>query len=102
MKTLTGLDTKPEPIEESTPKEILETFPTYRKLLKNCIGISKAKDGDESIDLLQLGLKLKVEGDVSLEDAEFKMLKEKCSNNPLNWESHYQGQVMLKLKEAEK
>lgn len=101
MKTLKDLDAKPEPMQEDTPAEIIATFPTYRKLMKSAVGTTVAKSGEEAIDLVQLGLKLKIDGDVSIEDAEFKLLKEKCEANPMKWESHYHGQILLKLREAE-
>lgn len=102
MKTIKGLDEKPTSFDDDVPPEILAQLPTYRKMLKAALGLGAAKDGENAIDLLQIGLKLRLEGnDVSLEDAEFKLLKERCNENPAQWQAHYHGQVMLKLREAE-
>lgn len=101
MKTITAVDEKPTHFQDDVPVDVLATLPTYRKMFKAAVGMGMAKDGENAIDLMQLGLKLKVDGDISLEDAEFKLLKERCSANPAQWAAHFHGQVMLKLKEAE-
>lgn len=102
MKTLVNIDTKPAPFEDNVSDDILLTIPSYRKLFRAAVGLCEAKDGENALDLIQIGLKLKCEGDVSIEDAEFKLLKETCSKNPCKWVANYHGQVMLKLKESEK
>jgi hypothetical protein len=103
MKTLTGLDQKPVLIDDTTDEKILESIPTFRKMLKIVAGNSQPKAGtDESIDLFQIGLKLKGEGDVQLEDADFKLLQSKTKDNPANFTSHILGQILLKFKDAEK
>lgn len=103
MKTLRGLDQKPELIEEITDEKILETIPTIRKYLK-IICNSQPKPGtDEGTDLHQIGLKLKIEGDVQLEDAEFKLLLSKAKDypNPF-WGGFIHGQILNKFKEADR
>lgn len=102
MKTIKDVDTKPTHFQEDIPEEVAAAMPTYRKMFKAAVGMGLAKDADNAIDLLQLGLKLKVEGDVQLEDAEFKLLKDRCSANTPQWQAHFHAQVMLKLKESEK
>lgn len=101
MKTIKGIDDKPTHWQDDIAPEVLATIPSFRKMFKAALGMGAAKDGENAIDLFQVGLKLKVEGDISLEDAEFKLLKDRCSQNPAQWQAHFHGQVMLKLKEAE-
>ena len=102
MKTIKNVDSKPEHFQDDIAPEVAATIPTYRKMFKAAVGMGLAKDGENAIDLVQLGLKLRVDGDINLEDAEFKLLKERCSQNPAQWTAHFHGQVMMKLKEAEK
>lgn len=74
----------------------------FRRLLLNQIGGSVADNGEESLDLNQLGLKLRQEQDsVDLEDAEFRLLKKYCERNQIRWVSHFQSQVLSLLKESE-
>lgn len=102
MKTLKNLDEKPLSFEDDVPESVRATMPTFRKLMKAAIGMTAAKNGEESVDLFQIGLKLAVDGDVQLEDAEFKLLNEACEKNPAQWIAHYQGQVIIKLRASEK
>lgn len=103
MKTLKGLDQKPALIEDVADEKILATVLTFRKWLKIIAGNSPPKPGtEESIDLYQIGLKLKVDGDVLLEDAEFKLLQSKAKDNSSNLPSQILGQILLKFKDAEK
>lgn len=102
MKHLKGLDEKPTSFDD-VPPEVMEKMPTFRKLFKAAIGMATRGSGEQAIDLYQVGLKLKLaEPDLSLEDAEFNLLREACNQNAPNWISHYHAQVMMKLKEAEK
>lgn len=101
MKKIKGLEDKLSPIEE-LPKGVDVKLPTYRAMFKAAVGNSLGKSGEESIDLYQVGMKLKIEGDsIDLEDAEFKLLREACEKNPAQWTAHYHAQVLMKLKEAE-
>lgn len=104
MKTLKGLDQKPETLEtEGVPQNVLDTIPTFRRLFKILVGNCVPKPNtDEAADLWQIGLKLKCEGDVSIEDAEFKLLKNKAKENPTQFTAHILGQMLNKLSEAEK
>ncbi len=103
MKTLTGLDQKPQLVEEPTDEKVIVLIPTFRTMLKRIAGNCEPKPGsEESIDLYQIGLKLAIEGDVQLEDAEFKLLFEKSKTNPTKFSSHVLGQLLLKFKDAER
>ena len=100
MKTIKGIDATPEPFDE-LPAGV--TMPSYRKLFKSAVAMGAAANAEEAIDLYQLGLKLKVEGEtVDLEDAEFKLLKKVCEKNTACWIAHYHAQALLKIKESEK
>jgi len=102
MKTIKDVDAKLTHFQDDIAPEVEATLPTYRKMFRAAAGMGLAKDGEKAIDSIQLGLKLRVDGsDIALEDAEFKLLKEFCSENPAQWQKHFHGQVMLKLKEAE-
>ncbi len=101
MKTIKSVDDKPSTFEENVPQNVLDTMPSFRKLFKAAIGLTVKSNGDQAIDLYQLGLKFKQDTpDISVEDAEFNLLKDACNSNPAGWHSHYHAQVMLKLKEA--
>lgn len=101
MKTIKNIDDKPSHFQEDVLPETMAALPTYRRMFKNAVGTVAARNGEEAIDLYQLGLKLKMEGsDISLEDAEFKLLKDTCEKNPAQWMAHFQAQVLLKIKES--
>jgi hypothetical protein len=103
MKTIKAIDDKPTSFEDDMPQEFLDKMPTFRKLFRAAIGLTAKNDGNKALDLYQLGLKFRLEeSDISIEDAEFNLLKEACNQNPAQWISHYHAQIMLKLKEAEK
>jgi hypothetical protein len=100
MKKITGLNQKISPIVE----EAAEQMPTYRRLYRMAVGGSLGKSGEEAIDLFQLGLKLRQEEDtITLEDAEFKLLKEAVSKNggQQPFVAHIHGQMMIRLREDE-
>lgn len=102
MKKINAVDERPTHFQDDITPEVAAQIPTYRKMFKAAVGMGMAKDGENAIDLMQLGLKLKVDGaDIELEDAEFKLLKERCSANPAQWVAHFHGQVMFKLKQSE-
>lgn len=99
MKTIKNIDSRPTHFDEGVDQS---TVPTYRNLLKGAIGICASNSPTEALDLYQIGMKLKLaESDISLEDAEFKLLKDKCDQNPSKWFSHIFAQVILFLREAE-
>ena len=100
MKTLRGLDEKPQLLEEIAEKDKDKVL-SFRQLAKTVIGRCKADNGEESIDLTQVGLKLKAEGDVGLEDAEFKLLKAKVEKNEAELTALFQGQLLMKIRGSE-
>jgi hypothetical protein len=105
MRTIKNIDAQIEHFidDNSFPEDQKKQIPTFRQMFKAAVGLSLSKDGEQAIDLYQLGLKLKIsESDINLEDAEFKLLKEKCGENPAKWIGHFHGQVMQKLKDSEK
>ena len=103
MKTLIGLNEKPVTIEDNPSAEVVESLPSFRRLLKIVVGNCVPKKGtEEAVDLYQLGMKLKVEGDVQLEDAEFKLLNTKLKDNPTEFTAHILGQLLGIMDKAEK
>jgi len=99
MKTIDKLDDTPEPIE-ALPQGV--KLPTYRQLFKAAIGNALGKSSEEAIELFHVGVKVKdAKDELVLEDAEFKLLKEKCEANPAQWTAHFHAQVVLKLKKSE-
>jgi hypothetical protein len=102
MKTIKDIDSKPIYYDENASENIISQMPSFRKMFRNAIGKMGARTGEEALDLFALGIKFKSSSsDISLEDAEFKLLSEVCEKNPDLWMSHFQAQVLLKLKEAE-
>ena len=103
MKTIKGLDEKPQPMGDNVPATVMEQIPTYRKMFQSAVGSALSKSGDEAIELFEIGLKIKrAKADIELEDAEFTKLKDKCDGNQAQWSSHFHAQVALKLRSAEK
>lgn len=98
MKTLKDIDSKPVPINED---DDMTRIATYRKMFQHVVALAAPKGGVHAVDLFQLGLKLKVDGDVKLENAEFKLLKDAVEANPMEWRAHFLGQAVLKLDEAD-
>lgn len=102
MKKIKDIDQKPSHFQDDVPAETIDQMPTYRKMFRAAVGMALGRSGEESIELYQIGLKLKLDGsELSLEDAEFKILKDKCQQNPVGWSAHFHAQCLLKLKEAE-
>jgi len=101
MKKLIGIDEKLTYFTDDVKDEL----PTMRALLRAAVGMYAAQGGEQAIELYQLGLKLRMvdnSGTIDIEDAEFKLLKKVCEENPVKWIAHFQGQVLSKLKESEK
>ena len=83
MVKLTLLDEKIVPLvhEGLTEEQLSEAF-SYRRIFKTIISLSIAKSGEEAIDLMQLGMKLKLaETDIEIEDGEFKLLRKLIDEN---------------------
>lgn len=103
MKVIKSVDDRPSHFEEQLPADVMAQIPTFRRMFKSVCGMGLAKSGDEAVDLVQIGLKFSLaESDITLEDAEFKLLESRCAANPCGWQAHFHGQVMIKLREAEK
>ena len=103
MKTLTRLDAKPEAIEDTLTEAQKESIPTFRRCFKILVGNCIPKpQTDEAVDLWQIGLKLKQEGDVAIEDAQYKLLLSKSKENPTQFTAHILGQMIELLNEAGK
>ena len=103
MITIKGIDAQTEHYEDVRPEEKEKlAFPTFRQLFISCLGGLPADNGEQAIDMYELGRKIKKakEDYIELEDAEFKLLMEKVKKFP-KWGAFYQAQVLLKLKEAE-
>lgn len=98
MKTVTGIDAKAHHfVDEMTPEE-QSVIPTYRRLMLNALGGSKAKDAEESVDMYQALLKIRGASDkVDLEDAEFRLVLNKCKENAIGWPAIWQGQIITFL-----
>jgi len=102
MKIIKNVDAKLSHFSDDFQESEGQQLPTYRRLFKAAVGMTMGKNPEDTIDLYQLGLKIKIDGvDIELEEAEFRMLSAACKNNPAQWTSHYHGQVLLKLGESE-
>ena len=103
MKTIKRLLEKPTHYNEAASPEENEILPTFRRLLLNQLGASPGENGEEAIEMYQIGLKIRSANEsVELEDAEFKILKKVCEKNKIQWLSHFHAQVLLLLRESEK
>ena len=103
MKKLRGLDDRPQPLEKDTSKEVREQIPKFRRLYKMAVGNAMGRDAENAIELYQVGLKLRIDSDtIELEDAEFKLLKEKVEGNDAKFASTIHAQMILRIREDEK
>lgn len=76
---------------------------TFKDMYRTIISLSLGNSGDQALEMFELGLKIKntKENDVELEDAEFKLLKDKVAENKLQQPAYFIGQLLSKLKQAE-
>lgn len=104
MKRLLGLDRRLDHFDRSAPQHAKDDLPPLRKMFLDVLGGSPADNGEQSILMYRLGIKIADApvDSLELEDAEFNLLKDKCLKNGLRWMAHYQAQVILRLQEAEK
>ena len=104
MKILKGLNNKPEILEENPTAEMTKDVPTYRRLFKMVVGNSIAKEKtEEAVDMVQVAMKLRIDEDtIPLEDAQFKILREKVIDNDVKLTALFQGQMIILLDEAKK
>lgn len=102
MKTFKGIDEKPKHYNDDAPKELTDSMPTFRRIMRDILGVSKADDGSEAVDLFVLSTKIKEASgpDFQFEDAEFSLLSSKVNVNPTNLTAHYYAQLILKIREA--
>lgn len=103
MKKITGLDERLDHFDMIVPEKQRPQLPTFRNLFVNCLGAARPDNGAQAIESFKAATKiLRAEGDsVLLEDAEFKLLREKCEKNELAWQSYYLAQVILRIDQAE-
>ena len=100
MKTIKGLNTKPVSVDEEVEMEEASTFKRY---MKDQVALHIPKGGQNSIELYQVGLKLKqTEDEIAFEDAEFNLLKSTINQNPAGQRNHIHAQICMLLNEAEK
>lgn len=106
MKTIVGLDEKPESIFE-IPAEVQEqvrgAMPSYREMMIAAVGGSRAASELQAMEIHAIVRKLRVKNkdqSVQLEDAELSLLTEKIRENAAGEKAFYQAQVFFKLKEA--
>ena len=98
MKKIVGLEEKVKSFDEKD--SVLQPF---KEFFQAAVKFSVKKSGEEAVDLFEINLKLKqAKGEVELEDAQFKLLKTCCNENPIGWPSVIHGQLYKKLQESEK
>lgn len=104
MKTLKGLNTKPEILDDKPTPELLKDIPTYRRLFKMVVGNSVASDKTEqAVDMVQIAMKLRIDEDsIPLEDAQFKLLREKVVENNIKLTALFQGQMLMLMDKCKK
>lgn len=101
MKTLKNLDEKLIHFDIEAKEEEIKLLPSKRRALLLMVGSAKGKDGEDSLNILQLGFKLRVVGDVQLNDIEFRLLERIINENPLGWPGFIHGQILNYLSERE-
>jgi hypothetical protein len=103
MKTIKGLEKRIQHFNEEdkvSPNEL----PTVRRMILNLLGAGKAKDGDEALAMWDLGLRIRraEDSDITIEDADFKLINEKVKENILGWSAHYHAQMLLIMRETQR
>lgn len=104
MKTIRGLNQKLVPIDDQPSQELIDGLPTLGNIMRMMICNSMAKDGEEAIEIYNIGNKIKKDTDIlELEDAQFKIVKDKVFANKCNPAvfAAFHAQVLLKVREAE-
>lgn len=104
MMTLKELSKKPEILDDNPTPELMKDVPTYRRLFKMVVGNSMATEKTEqAVDMVQIAMKLRIDEDsIPLEDAQFKLLREKVVENQVKMTALFQGQMINLLDECEK
>lgn len=102
MKKLMAIDTQIELLDGSEANPNIK-LPTIRSLIKIILSNQVPRNGEESLDINQVLLKLRqVELDIELENAEFKILKEKVGENQAKMFQGPHGQLLAYLNACEK
>lgn len=105
MKTITGLNDRLEHFEDVDANAAL-TLPTVRLALMRQVATAnpRPEKPEEAITLYELGSTIKRAplASLKLEDADFEMLAAAVRANKAGFVAHYQGQLLLKLREWEK
>lgn len=75
---------------------------SFKDMYRTIVSLSLGKSGEQSLEMFELGLKIKKhEGDVlKLEDAEFKLLKSKVEDNVTQVPAFFHAQLLIKLRDA--
>lgn len=101
MKKLNNIDDKILNLEDVQINE--SQLPTFRTLIKYMLNKQVAKNAEEALDVNQILLKLRqAESDLEFENAEFKIIKEKCGENQAKLFQASHGQIVAYLAKCEK
>lgn len=102
MKKLMAIDKTIELLDGNEVNPSMK-LPTFRFLIQTVLNNQVPKNGEESLDINQVLLKLRqVEPDIELENAEFKILKEKVGENQAKMFQGPHGQLLAYLNACEK
>lgn len=105
MKKVTGLNDRLEHYED-IPRDAELMLPTVRQVLIKQVATAAGKpdEPEDTITLYELGVKLKKAplDFLEIEDADFKLLAAAVRRNSAQFVTHYQGQMLQKLKAWEK
>lgn len=102
MKVIKGVSEKLDVFTLSEDGETKDKA-SFKDTFRTIVSLSLGKSSEQALEMFELGLKLKncKEDDLSLEDAEFKLLKEKVEANMTQQAAFFHAQLLKKLKEAE-
>lgn len=100
MKVIKGINEKLKIFSLETEEDDKSSF---SDMFRTTVALSVGRSPDQTLELLELGLKIKGNhsDNLSLEESDFKLLKEKVEANILQQASFFHGQLLKKLKEAE-
>lgn len=98
MKKIVGLDAQLEKLSENDRE-----FDTFKNYFRGAVALGISKPGNDATDAFEVALLIKRAGnEVELEDAQFKLVRDRVSENPGQWVDWIKGQLIKKLDEAEK
>ena len=102
MKKLTAIDTPIEILDGNDPNPNMK-LPTFRALIKIILNNQVPKNQEESLDVNQILLKLRLHDvEIEFENAEFKLLKDKVGENQAKMFQGPHGQLMAYLVACDK